>query len=82
MTPRATASVSQLTHTLSHRILQLPAAWRLLDKQAALDLQLAKAGGEGAEEAGKRYERWANAREESVKKKAQEALNELTETFH
>ena len=57
------------------------AAWRLLDKQAEIDLAAARAGGEGADEAGRRYERWANAREEKLKEKAQAALKELTEEF-
>ena len=57
------------------------AAWRLLDKQAQIDLETVRAGGEGAEEAGKRYERWAKAREDQVKQQAQEALKELTEEF-
>jgi hypothetical protein len=57
------------------------AAWRLLDKQAQVDLETVRAGGDGAEEAGKRYERWAKAREEKVKQQAQEALKELAQEF-
>ena len=53
----------------------------MLDKQAEIDLAAARAGGEGADEAGRRYERWANAREEKLKEKAQAALKELTEEF-
>ena len=44
-------------------------------------LELAHAGGEGAEEAAKRYERWELARKEELKKKADEALAEMNKEF-
>ena len=57
------------------------AAWRLVDQQAQRDLQTAKLGGEGADEAAKRYERWASTRGAELKQKAEHALADLHRAF-